>query len=208
MTGSPAEASAAVPNRGKRVKYTLMLGSLVLAGLTLIAWTQQWLTVTLTGPARDVLAVDGAVAAPALAALALATLALAAALAIAGSAFRYILGVLEALLGASIVLSAVLVFIDPIGAGEAAVTDATGIAGTESVAAIVSSAVVTAWPAITLVLGIGTVIAGISVVVTARSWPRSSKKYSAVSLEPVATDEMPDAVDSWDELTRGDDPTK
>lgn len=207
MTATPT-ASAPVPNRGKRVKYSLMLGSLVLAGLTLIAWTQQWLTVTLTDPGRDVLTVDGAVAAPALAALALATLALGAALAIAGTVFRYILGVLEVLLGASVALSAVLVFLDPVGAAEAAVTDATGIAGTESVAAIVDSAVVTGWPAITLVLGVATAVAGIAVVVTARSWPRSSKKYSAVTLEPVATDDMPDAVDSWDELTRGDDPTK
>ncbi|WP_232528787.1 Trp biosynthesis-associated membrane protein [Mycetocola zhujimingii] len=193
---------------GKRVKYTLMLLALALAGLTLIAWTQQWLTVALAAPARDELAVDGAVAAPALAALALASLALGAALAIAGIGFRYLLGILEVVLGASVALSAVLVFTDPVGAAGAAVTDATGIAGTESIAALVDSAAVTPWPAITLVLGIATAITGIGIVVTARSWPRSSKKYSAVRLEPVATAEMPDAVDSWDDLTRGDDPTK
>ncbi len=202
------QASVPAPNRGKRIKYSLMLGSLALAGLTLIAWTQQWLTVTLTEPGRDQLTVDGAIAAPALAALALATLALGAALAIAGTGFRYLLGILEVLLGGSVALSAVLVFVDPVGAAEAAVTNATGIAGTQSVAALVSSTAATAWPAITLVLGAAIAVAGIGVVVTARSWPRSSKKYSAVTLEPVATDEMPDAVDSWDELTRGDDPTK
>ena len=202
------EAPVTPRNRGKRVKYSLMLGSLATAGLTLIAWTQQWLTVTLTAPGHHSLPVDGAVAAPALAALALAALALAAALAIAGIWFRFLLGVLQVLLGASITLSAVLVFTDPVGAAEPAVTDATGIAGTESVASIVGSATVTAWPAITLALGILTILAGIGIVVTARLWPTSSKKYSAVRLEPVATEEMPDAVDSWDELTRGDDPTR
>lgn len=202
------EATDAPRDRGKRAKYSLMLGSLAAAGLTLIAWTQQWLTVTLTEAGQHSLPVDGAIAAPALAALALATLALAAALAIAGIWFRFLLGVLQVLLGASITLSAVLVFIDPVGAAEPAVTDATGIAGAESVASIVSSATVTAWPAITLALGILTILAGIGIVVTARLWPTSSKKYSAVRLEPVATEEMPDAVDSWDELTRGDDPTR
>ncbi|RLQ86539.1 peptidase [Mycetocola zhadangensis] len=184
-----------------------MLGSLVLAGLTLIAWTQQWLTVTLTEPGVEPLPVDGTVAAPALAALALAALALAAALAIAGTAFRYILGALQVLLGGSIVLSAILVFTDPVGAAEPAVTDATGIAGAESVAAIVETAVLTACPVLTLVFGVLTALAGVGIVATARRWPRSSKKYSAVRVEPVATAEMPDAVDSWDELTRGDDPT-
>ena len=202
------ETAAAPKDRGKRLKYTLMLGSLVLAGLTLIAWTQQWLTVTLTEPGLDPLAVDGAVAAPALAALALAALALAAALAIAGIGFRYLLGALQVLLGGSIALSAILVFANPVGAAEPAVTDVTGIAGTASVAAIVDSVVLTAWPVLTLVLGILTALAGIGIIATARRWPRSSKKYSAVRVEPVATAEMPDAVDSWDELTRGDDPTR
>ena len=202
------EVSSTPRNRGKRAKYSLMLGSLAVAGLTLISWTQQWLTVTLTEAGQHALGVDGAVAAPALAALALAALALGAALAIAGIWFRYVLGLLQVLLGASIALSAVLVFTDPVGAAEPAVTDATGIAGAESVASIVSSASVTAWPAIALALGIVMILAGIGIMVTARIWPTSSKKYSAVRLEPVATDEMPDAVDSWDELTRGDDPTR
>jgi hypothetical protein len=193
---------------GKRSKYSLMLGSLALAGLTLIAWTQQWLTVTLTEAGRDALGVDGAVAAPALAALALASLALAAALAIAGVGFRYLLGVLQVVLGGCIALSAILVLTNPGSAAEPAVTDATGIAGADSVASIVDSASLTAWPVITLVLGILTALAGIGILVTARSWPRSSKKYSTARLEPVATEEMPDAVDSWDELTRGDDPTR
>jgi hypothetical protein len=193
---------------GKRAKYSLMLGSLAIAALTLIAWTQQWLTVTLTEAGRDPLGVDGSIAAPALAALALAALALAAALAIAGLGFRYLLGALQVLLGASIALSALLVFTDPVGAAEPAVTDATGIAGAASVASIVDSTALTPWPVITLVLGALLALAGIGIVATAKSWPRSSKKYSAVKMEPVATDEMPDAVDSWDELTRGDDPTR
>jgi hypothetical protein len=202
------DASKPPKERGKRAKYSLMLGTLALAGLTLIAWTQQWLTVTLTEPGHDPLPVDGSIAAPALAALSLAALALAAALAIAGIGFRYLLGVLQLLLGASISLSAILVFSNPVGAAEPAVTDATGIAGASSVASIVDSTSLSAWPALTLAFGVLIAAAGIGILVTARVWPRSSKKYSAVRMEPVASDEMPDAVDSWDELSRGDDPTR
>ncbi|MCP2030864.1 hypothetical protein L1277_000928 [Okibacterium sp. HSC-33S16] len=202
------DASPPQKSPRKRVKYSLMLGTLALAGLTLIAWTQQWLTVTLTEPGGEPLPVDGSIAAPALAALSLAALALAAALAIAGIGFRYILGVLQLLLGASIALSAILVFSNPVGAAEPAVTDATGIAGASSVAAIVNSTSLSVWPALTLAFGVLIAAAGIGIVVTARVWPRSSKKYSAVRMEPVAGDEMPDAVDSWDELSRGDDPTR
>jgi hypothetical protein len=106
------------------------------------------------------------------------------------------------------VLSAILVFSNPVGAAEPAVTDATGIAGASSVASIVDSTSLTAWPALTLAFGVLIALMGIGILVTARAWPRSSKKYSAVRMEPVASDEMPDAVDSWDELSRGDDPTR
>ncbi len=196
-------------NVDKRTKYALILGSLVLAALVLVAWTQAWLTATLdAGAPTASVTVDGAVAAPALAALALAGLALTAALSIAGVLFRIILGALDGLIGACIVLSAVLVIADPVGAGEAAVTAATGIAGPASIAAIVTGTSLTAWPVITLVFGILLVGVGLGIAVTGRRWPSTSRKYSAVRLEPVDPDARPDAVDSWDDLTRGDDPTR
>jgi uncharacterized membrane protein (TIGR02234 family) len=193
----------------KRTKYVLILASLLLSGLALIGWTQTWLDVELRAgaPTTDV-TVDGAVAAPALAALALAGLALAAALAIAGLLFRILLGVLNALLGGCIALSAVLVLTDPIGASEAAVTNVTGIAGSNSIAEMVSATSLTAWPVIALATGILLAIAGVGIIVTATRWPSSSRKYSAVRMEPVDGDAMPDSVDSWDDLTRGDDPTR
>lgn len=205
-----AEAPAvAAPAPGRRVKYTLILASLLLAALVLLAWTQGWLAVELVpGAPTASVSVDGNVAAPALAALALAGLALTAALSIAGLLFRIVLGVLDAVLGACIAFSAVLVLTGPVAASEPAVTAATGVAGTESIAGVVSATSLTVWPVITLVAGILLVVVGLGVALTARRWPSSSRKYSAVRLEPVDRDEMPDAVDSWDELSRGDDPTR
>lgn len=205
MTGEAAAPRAA----GRRVKYTLILASLLLAALVLLAWTQTWLTVHLiAGAPTASVPVDGNVAAPALAALALAGLALTAALSIAGLLFRIVLGVLDALLGACIAFSAILVLTAPVAASEPAVTAATGVAGSESIAEVVSATSLTVWPVFTLVTGILLVLVGLGVALTARRWPSSSRKYSAVRLEPVDRDEMPDAVDSWDELSRGDDPTR
>ncbi|MET1052528.1 MAG: Trp biosynthesis-associated membrane protein [Mycetocola sp.] len=197
------------PAPARRVKYVVIIASLALSAITLIAWTQTWLDVTLVdGSATASVTVDGDTAAPALAALALAGLALTGALAIAGTIFRIVLGVLDALLGACIALSAVLVLTGPVAASEAAVTTATGIAGSESIADIVSGTSMTLWPIVTLAAGILLTLTGIAIVVTGRTWPSSSRKYSAVRLEPVDGNAMPDAVDSWDDLTRGDDPTR
>jgi uncharacterized membrane protein (TIGR02234 family) len=197
------------PRPGKRAKYVLILTSLLLSGLALIAWTQTWLDVELApGAPTSAVAVDGAVAAPALAALALAGLALAAALAIAGLLFRFVLGVLNVVLGGCIALSSVLVLTDPVAASEAAVTNVTGIAGSNSIAGLVDTTLLTPWPVIALATGFLLALVGVGILVTATRWPSSSRKYSAVRLEPVDGDAMPDSVDSWDDLTRGDDPTR
>jgi uncharacterized membrane protein (TIGR02234 family) len=197
----------------RRIKLVLILGVIAASGLALLAWTRVWATlaVVLDG-GQNALEVPGSVAAPGLTALALAGLALAGALTIAGPVIRIILGLLEVLLGVSVVLSAVQAIADPIGAGSAAVTEVSGIAGSESIRAGVSSASLTAWPYLALAAGILMLIVGLTICVTARRWPGPTTRYDATRFEPV-TDAATgrtrprDAVDDWDGLTRGDDPT-
>ena len=203
---------------GRRLKYSAILGIVLLAALELTASTQPWATLVLTPGVGDgrALSVVGTVAAPALSALALAGLALAAALAIAGPAFRIVLGLLQIVLGGSVVLAASTALADPVRAGSSLVTDATAIAGRESVAALVASSV-TAWPVVALVAGVLTAVIGVLVLVTVRRWPGAKKKRVS-RFEPadgyghgattVRTDDGDiDPVVSWDELSRGDDPT-
>lgn len=187
----------------RRLRLTLMLAGVALNGLIFAGWTQQWLSVELqSGP---VLRVDGDVAAPAVSTLALTGLALIGALAIAGPVFRVVLGALQALLGATIGLSAGLAIAGPVAASSAAVTKATGIAGDSSVAALVASAGVGAWPYLTLAAAALLVVLGVLTVAWARRWPASSRKYSAVRTEAVASG---DAILDWDALSSGDDPTQ
>ena len=198
----------------RRIKPILILAVIAASGLALLAWTQVWATVRLAadGTSQQVLDVTGSIAAPGLTALALAGLALAGALTIAGVVIRIVLGILEMLLGVSVILSAALALADPVGARAAAVTAATGIAGTDSTRAAVESAALTFWPFLALVAGILMVIVGLIVCVSARRWPGPTTRYETTRFAPVtdaATGQTRprDAVDDWDGLTRGDDPT-
>lgn len=217
----------------RRLKLGHILSVLAASGLALLAWTQVWVNATVgqTGAARQTLEVSGATAAPGVTALALAGLALAGALSIAGPVIRVVLGVLEVLLGFSVSLSAFLAITDPAAASAGAVTDATGISGADSVVDAVTEASVTLWPFVALLAGVLMAGAGVGVLVTARRWPGPTSRYQAVRFEAVdpsgatgatgpfgATDagghdaadvSAPerDAVDDWDGLSRGEDPT-
>lgn len=217
---------------GKRTKLILILVVLAASGLALLAWTRVWIDATvLTGTAeaaRQHLEITGATAAPALTALALAGLALAGALTIAGPVIRLVLGVLDVILGGCVMLAAALAVSDPAGASSAAVTAATGIAGEQSILDGIESTTLTVWPFVALGAGAVVALAGVGILVTTRSWPRSTSRYQGVRLEPVeaasgsaadgpapihaslireATDATGRSVDSWDDLSRGSDPT-
>lgn len=184
---------------GPRLRLSLVLAGLVLGGLVLLGWTQQWIDVALADGSR--LAVGGQQAAPALSALALAALALSAALTIAGRGVRRVLGIVEALIGIAVLASALAVVADPVGASASTITDATAVAGAQSVAALVLAAQPGAWPWVAALAGALLVAAGVAVLVTAARWPGATRKYDPVG-DATAT-----ASGTWDALSGGDDPT-
>ncbi|HZK59750.1 MAG TPA: Trp biosynthesis-associated membrane protein [Cryobacterium sp.] len=200
---------------GRRLKLTLILGVLLASGLALLAWTQVWINadVATLGAVQRHLPVPGSTASPALTALALAGLALGGALTIAGPVIRVVLGLLEVLLGVSVFLAAFAAVSDPAAASAGAVTKATGIAGEKSIELGVIDPAVTPWPFVALAAAVVMFALGIAIVATARRWPGQTSRYQAVRLEPAGPaaagpEETPrDAVDDWDELSRGDDPT-
>ncbi|RUR00703.1 Trp biosynthesis-associated membrane protein [Labedella endophytica] len=194
----------------RRLKSLSILAVLVISGLVFLTWTRAWFVFSVTAgqTAGVVVEATGETAAPALAALGLAGLAAGAALGIAGRLFRVILGSLTALIGASVVLSAALALADPIGSSSSAISTATGVAGSESVAQAVESVETSIWPSLAIVVGVLLALVGAAVVLTAGRWPGPSRKYDAVRFEHADDGAPLDAVDSWDELSRGDDPTR
>lgn len=186
-----------------RMKLLLLLAGIAFSCLALLSWTQEWFALTL--PDGAVLSVTGEVAAPALTALALTGLVLVGALSIAGPFFRVILGSTQALLGFTVSLSAAIAIANPLAASAASITAATGVSG-ELAGEQVDVTTATAWPWVALVAGALIVATGILVVATARRWPGATRKYQAVRLEPAEGSRT--AVDDWDALSDGDDPTR
>ncbi|WP_243074753.1 Trp biosynthesis-associated membrane protein [Microbacterium sp. SS28] len=191
----------------------LTVAAIVLAGaIGIISSTQTWLTVVLADGAAHPLAVPGAAAIPVLAPLSLAVLALGGALSIVGLVLRCIFGALTVVIAVVLgVLTAQIVAAPPIAAVAATVTTATGLTGTEAVTALVVSIGSTPWPAVTLAAWIVLLAAGLFAVATARQWRGSGRKYRTDAAPAAATGPAAsrphDAIDSWDDLSRGDDPT-
>lgn len=193
----------------------LAVAATVLAGaLGIISSTQTWLTVVLTEGAGEALPVPGAAAIPVLAPLSLAVLALGGALSIVGLVLRYVFGALTVVIAVVLgVLTAQIVLAPPIAAVAATVTTATGLTGAEAVGGIVATIGRTPWPAVTLVAWIVLLAAGLFTLATGRRWRGSGRRYEAdaaprgSAASPAAASRPHDAIDSWDDLSRGDDPT-
>jgi uncharacterized membrane protein (TIGR02234 family) len=186
-----------------RIKAYSLLAIVLLAALVFTAWSQTWFTLTVQAKP---FVVAGSVAGSALAPVALASLALVAALAIAGPFFRVVLGVLLALLGVCVIVVSVFAIQNPVVAATSAITKATGVAGTASVARLVSATSMTGWPIVAIAVGVLIALVGLAIVPTARRWPESGRKYTTTRLLAAESAQL-DPVQEWDALSEGDDPT-
>lgn len=197
----PEPGSLRLP-RARRLRLYTILGIAAIAGLSLLTTTQTWWTVHLSS---ESLPIAGTVAAPALVALSLCSLVLAAALALAGPAFRIILGVLELVLAGTILLTTIMSLAAPDEPSSNAVSSATGVAGQSSIAALIRSVTLTPWGFFAVAFGVLALLAGLWLLVSARFWPPATRKYSATRF--AAPDGSRDAVVDWDALSEGEDPT-
>lgn len=211
----------------RRARLLAVVTTVACGGLGVISSTQTWLTAVLDDGAGHALEVPGASAIPVLAPLSLAVLALGAALSIVGLAMRYVFGALSTLIGLILIwLTARVAFEHPVAAVSAVVTESTGIAGESSVAALVSSITATPWPVVTLGGWVVLVAAGVFTIVTARTWAGTGRRYRTDGSGAASTGggtrptdptgpngARPHdaagsrAVDDWDDLSRGEDPT-
>ena len=219
----------------RRARFVTVLLLLAAGSLLLIASTQTWFVVVLRESPDTPLEVSGSAAMPVLAPLALAALALAAATSIAGRFMSYVSAILAILLGLALV-----VLLWAPSTGETA-NAATGIAGTDAVAALVRRVETTPWPVIALVLSAALLLIGLFAVATAHTWRRTGRRYRTDSTArsagaatrsaggatrtagattqaddptapgtgaPSTPGEPLDAIDSWDDLSHGSDPTR
>jgi hypothetical protein len=191
---------------GSRLKLLSLALVAALAALALLAWSQPWFELVLASAAdATVLQVGGDIAAAALPPLAFASFALVLALAIAGPVFRIILGMLEALLGLTVVVTSTVALSDPIAASAAALTEHTGVTGSDSLNDLVTSVTVSGWPCLAIASGALMGVLGVLIAATGRRWPTSGRKYARARRTAV---DSSSPVDEWDALSEGDDPTQ
>ncbi len=203
--GTIKSTSPAVPRWARKSTLVLAIAALALAvfGTT----TQTWLTVQLDpgqlgqGVSQDGLQVQGSKAATTVTALALVALAGGLAASIAGRIARWIITAIILLAAAGIIAAAVTVLADPQAAAQGSIAAATGISGSNVQVAL------TAFPVLAVVAGSLLGISALAIVPAGRHW-KSRTKYDAAATGGVSGSAEPaDEIDSWDRLSRGDDPT-
>ncbi|MFF2840495.1 Trp biosynthesis-associated membrane protein [Paenarthrobacter sp. NPDC057981] len=197
------DASALPAQRSPRWarKSTVVLAAVMLALAVFGTTTQTWIEVQLdpAGVSNSNLHVPGNKAATAVTALALVALAGGLAASIAGRVARWIIAVIIALSAAGIILAAATVLADPLGAAQGSIAAATGVAGGQAGVAA------TAFPVVAIAAGALLAVCAVVLPLAGRYW-KTRTKYDAGSAgkqdgEPV------DEIDSWDSLSRGEDPT-
>ena len=197
------------PLPARRLHRLAVLGGAAGSGLVLLAADRPWATARVTPAAGQPFEVtaSGSQIVPGIVALALLGLAAAAVLLLAGGLSRPIAAVLLVGAGAGcLFLAGVAARSGPSDSLAPAVAKATG-AGLESAGA----ASATAWPYLALGgSGLVVVAGGFGLVAAARpgSAPRSTRRAAlAPAGTPVAPDDRDAAMDAWDALSRGEDPT-
>ncbi len=194
----------------RRARLVAVLAIVAAGAIGVISSTQTWLTVTLDDATHHDLLVAGAAAVPVLAPLSLAVLALGGALTVVGIVLRFVFGALTvAIAGVLAYLTAQVAFTHPTSAVASTVTDATGITGDDAVSQLVAQITASPWPAVTLAAWIVLLAAGVFTLATARSWRGSARRYDAdtAASRRAAASRPHDAIDDWDDLSRGEDPT-
>lgn len=191
----------------RRGRSLSVSGFLLAGAIGIVSSTQTWLTVERADGA-EAIQVPGASALVLLAPLSLAVLALGAALSIAPRVVRVIFAVLAG--GAAVLLgwSTIQMLATPIGSVGPAVTEATGLAGGDALDDLVAAVVPSAWPVIALVGWVILLAASVFVLATWRGWKAGGRRYRTDAPATAHGDGPVDAVDSWDELSRGTDPTQ
>ncbi|MFS0852103.1 Trp biosynthesis-associated membrane protein [Microbacterium sp. 179-I 3D4 NHS] len=192
----------------RRGRSITLLGFVTSGAIGIISSTQTWFTVERTDAGAEIL-VPGASALVLLAPLSLAVLALGAALSIAGRALRVVFAVLAAAAALFLGWSTLqLLVTDPLAAVGPTVTEATGLAGDTAVDAVVASITPSMWPGLALAGWVVLLAAAVFALSTWRRWKAGGRRYRTADDAPAHGDGPVDAIDSWDDLSRGTDPTR
>ncbi|GAA1131774.1 Trp biosynthesis-associated membrane protein [Arthrobacter flavus] len=205
-TTGPHHGNTPAAPRAWQRKGTVILATVIFSLIAFASTTQTWLTVILPQDAVQTpdLQIPGSDAATAVTAFALVALAAALAVSIAGRIARILVVAILFIAGVGIAWNSLLVVADPTGAAAPAIGEALGVS-TDSGAGLI----LTLFPWLAAVAGLGLIGAAVWMLLASRSWNRSMRyeKVAAGDSPARKTTAHSDEIDSWDQLTKGKDPT-
>lgn len=183
----------------------LLLGGV----LALIGSTQTWVTATgfETTHVQNV-QLSGQEASPVITAMALVTVVAGAALSIARKAGRWVIGVVAVLATVMMGWATINVIVNPLGAAAQKIAETTGTSGLDGDTA--ATVEVTLLPWLTVIGSVIGLIGALIALTVGANWPvGKTKKYDVGAQRPTEqnADGRLDEIDTWDELSRGEDPT-
>lgn len=195
-------------NVARRGRVVSVIGMLIAGAIGIISSTQTWLTV-IRADAGEPILVPGADAMALLAPLSLAVLAVGAALALVGRVLRYLFSGLALFAGGLLAWwTAEIQFATPISAVAPTVTESTGLAGSSTVADMISAIEPSAWPTLALIGWTLQILSAVFALATAHRWRSGGRRFRTDAAAHSEHEGPVDAIDSWDDLSRGSDPTR
>jgi uncharacterized membrane protein (TIGR02234 family) len=195
-------------NSKRNVLFVVSSGALI----ALAAWTQAWFVFsTSEGVAVADVTVAGTQGQPLVSALAIGALAAVGALLLAGHAVRFLILVLTFVLGVSGIVAVSTAAANPVAASLSSLSSLIGVVDIATVAQAVKSTTVTAWPWVST-FGFALVCLGVVLgLFSTRGWNRPTQRFNRPEIEADSsrsrTSELADD-ESWDSLSRGEDPTR
>lgn len=202
-TPQPTDA----PKKPTGLSRSMTVLVLLLGGaIALIGATQTWVTATGFEAAHvATIQLSGQEASPVITAMSLVTIAAGAALSIARKLGRWIIGVVAVLGALAIGWTTIHVLVNPLEAAAMKIAETTGTTNMDNIA---GSLEVSFLPWLTLLGAVIALFGGIIALTFGSRWPvGKTKKYDVGDQKQPDYDGELDEIDTWDELSRGEDPT-
>ena len=192
----------------RNVVLALLLGAL----LVLSAWTQVWFVFSISeGVAASDVTVAGTDSRPLVSALAIGALAAIGAMLLAGPVARILILVALVLIGISGLGAVMSSTADPAGAALSSLSSVLGVIDISAVTRAVTGVSITPWPWIAVVGFSLLLVSALVGIVATRHWGNPTQRFNRPEIGTSSTSHQNAEIadgDSWDSLSRGEDPTR
>lgn len=192
-------------------KRSAILAITLGAVISLIGWSQHWVTLRLSSVdiRVDVVDATGQNSTSLPAGLALVALATGLVLLTAHRVLAYIIGIVNLAVGLSIVTICFSFTQDPVSFQFKQLSSLSGISDDAALRSLVAAVTIGFGVWVTLLGGIIIMLGALSALAGAQRWPARRSRYERTRTKAATRDDAAriETIDAWDEMTRGDDPT-